>query len=57
MQKIYFLLIKIMPSKLRYMTALSVVAYATSGEYSSTIIPELSAMDAIRRFERDYKIK
>lgn len=57
MTKLYYLLIKIMPNKLRYLTTMSVIAYATSGEYSFTIIPELSAMDAIRRFEKDYNIK
>lgn len=57
MTKLYCLLIKIMPAKLQYLTAMSVVAYATTGEYSSTVIPELSAMDAIRRFERDHHIK
>lgn len=57
MKKIYYLLIKIMPKKLQYLTAMNVIAYATTGEYSSTIIPELSAMDAVRRFERDHKIK
>jgi len=57
MTKLYCLLIKIMPKKLQYLTAMSVIAYATSGKYSSTIVPELSAMDTVRRFERDHKIK
>lgn len=57
MTKIYRLLIKIMPSKLQYLTAMSVIAYATTGEYSSTVVPELSAMEAVQRFESDHNIK
>lgn len=30
--------------------AIRVVAHATQGEYSSQVVPELSAMDAIQRW-------
>jgi hypothetical protein len=32
------------------------MAYATCGKYGSTIVPDLTAMEAIRRFEKDKKI-
>lgn len=28
------------------------VAYATTGEYSTTIVPDLTAMEALRRWEQ-----
>ena len=56
MTKLYYWLIKIMPNKLKYLTTMNIITYATSGEYSSTIIPELSAIDAVRRFADDYNI-
>lgn len=31
--------------------AIRVIAHATQGEYGSTIVPELSAMDALKRWE------
>lgn len=57
MKKIYNLIIKIMPNRLQYLTAMEVISYATTGEYSSTIVPELTAMDAIQRFAVDHNIK
>lgn len=57
MKKIYCLIIKIMPNRLQYLTAMNVLSYATTGEYSSTIVPEVTAMDAIKRFGDDHNIK
>jgi len=31
--------------------AVRLIAHATSGEYGSTVIPELTAMDALKRWE------
>ena len=52
----YYWLIKRMPKKLQYLTAIDLVAKVTNDGYSDTIVPELTAMDAIRRFEKKYKI-
>ena len=39
-----------MPKWLVYWCAIRLVAHATSGEYGSTIVPELTAMDALKRW-------
>ncbi len=41
-----------LPRGIVYFAAIRLVAYATRGRYSTTIVPELSAMDAIGRWER-----
>ena len=40
-----------LPRYLVMWCAVRVVAHATQGEYGSTIVPELSAMDALKRWE------
>jgi hypothetical protein len=40
-----------LPSYLVYWCSLRLIAYATQGEYGNTIVPELSAMDALKRWE------
>ena len=50
-------LVKILPKKLMYFSYIDVVAYATTGKYSSTVVPELSAMDAVKRYGDDKNIK
>jgi len=40
-----------LPKKLVLWAAIRLIAYATQGKYGSTIVPELSAMDAIKRWE------
>ena len=51
-----FTLAKIMPKTFVLYCAIYVMAYSTSGKYSNTHVPELSGMDAIKRFSTDYKI-
>ena len=41
------------PDRIIYWCAIRVIAYATQGSYSSQIVPELTAMDAIDRFGKD----
>lgn len=41
-----------MPRKLAYWCTIRVTAEATSGEYDGTIVPEIPAMEAARRWER-----
>ena len=53
---IYFL-IKLIPRRLKYFIAIDVITYATTGKYKDTIVPELTAMDAIQRYGEDHKIK
>ena len=50
-EKFWFWLAWKLPRKLVYWCALRVCAYATQGYYSETYVPELTAMDALKRWE------
>jgi hypothetical protein len=52
-----FTIAKIMPKTFVLYCALYVMAHSTSGKYSNTVVPELSGMDAIKRFSHDYHIQ
>ena len=39
------------PKWLVYWASIRLVAYATQGNYSNTIVPDLSAMDALKRWK------
>ena len=41
-----------MPKKLVYFCAIRLGAYATCGKYGDTIVPELTFMDALGRWEK-----
>lgn len=51
--KFYQRIVKYVPNKLKYVVAIDVVAHSTTGKYGNTIVPELTAMDAIKRFADD----
>lgn len=40
-----------LPKRLVYFCAIRVGAHATTGNYSNTVVPELTLMDAIKRWE------
>jgi len=40
-----------LPPKFVMWCYIRVVAYATTGKYGNTVVPELSAMDALKRWE------
>ena len=42
-----------LPDRVVYHAAIRLTAYATVGRYSTTVVPELSAMDAVGRWEKD----
>jgi hypothetical protein len=46
--KVAFLL----PRKIAALAAVRVVAEATTGRYSTTVVPELPAMEALKRWDR-----
>jgi hypothetical protein len=48
-----FWLVKRLPSKLLYYCFLQVMAHSTCGKYGSTIVPELTGMEALKRYEKD----
>ena len=39
------------PKKLCYWCAVRVMAFATQGKYSNQVVPELTAIDALSRWE------
>jgi len=41
----------LLPRWLVKWAAIRLIAYATSGKYGSTVVPELTAMDALKRWE------
>ena len=47
-------LIRNMPKRLQYLIAVDLIAKVTVNEYSNTVVPELKAMDALGRFEKEY---
>ena len=40
-----------LPKKLVLFCAIRLMAFVTDGKYSDTIVPELSGMDALKRWE------
>ena len=42
-----------LPKRLVYFCFMHVMAYATTGKYGSTIVPDLTGMDAIKRYGDD----
>lgn len=51
--KRWYWIVNLLPKKLIYFCFLHVMAYATAGKYSGTIIPELAGMEAIKRYGDD----
>ena len=49
-EKVAMWLVWQLPRRLVYWCAIRLVAHATTGDYSNTVVPDLSAMDAIRRW-------
>lgn len=41
-----------LPRWLVYWAAIRLMAHATTGRYGSTVVPDLRAMDALKRWER-----
>ena len=47
---------KLLPKTIIAACAMQVLAEATSGKYGSTLVSELSAMDAIKRYDKEHNI-
>ena len=41
-----------LPRGIVYWCSIRLIAFATQGEYGNTIVPELSAMDALKRWDK-----
>lgn len=50
-ENMYIKLAWLLPRKLTMWCAIRVITHATTGEYENTIVPELSAMDALKRWD------
>jgi len=53
---IWFKFVKHLPKKLIYFCAMQLGVEVTTGKYSNTVVPELTFMNAVKRFGDDYKI-
>ena len=51
-EKIWMWLAWRLPSTLVKWASIRLIAHATQGKYGSTVVPELSAMDALQRWEK-----
>ena len=49
----WYWLVRLLPNKLVYFCFMHVMAYSTTGRYGTTIVPELSGMEAIERYGND----
>lgn len=54
--KVCLWLARRLPHKLIYFCSVILVAHSASGKYGSTIVGELSAIDALNRYGEDFKI-
>jgi len=54
--KLWYWLVGLLPKKLVYFCSMHVMAYSTTGKYGSTVVPELSGMDAIKRYGDDHSL-
>jgi len=50
-EKIMLAIVWHLPKKLVYWCAIRLMVHATVGQYSSQIVPDLNAMDALKRWE------
>ena len=51
--KVWYWLVNMLPTKMIYFCFMHVMAYSTTGKYGSTIVPELTGVDAIKRYGKD----
>ena len=53
---LWFSFVRCLPKKLIYFCAMQLGAEVTTGKYSNTVVPELTLMDAIKRFSDEHKL-
>lgn len=52
----YWLVKWFIPKTVKYFCFMHIMVYSTTGKYEKTIIPELTGMDAIKRYGDDKDI-
>lgn len=50
-EKIWIKLAYLLPKPLVYWCSIRLIAHATTGAYSNQVVPDLRAMDALKRWE------
>ena len=55
--KFWYWLVRKLPKKIIYFCFMHVMAYATSGEYSKTVVPDLTCIEAIKRYSNENKMR
>jgi hypothetical protein len=50
-EKLWIKISWLLPRKLVYWACIRLIAHATTGKFSNQIVPELTAMDALERWE------
>ncbi len=46
-----------LPERIVYWAAIRLIAHATQGKYSNTVVGELAAMDALGRWDADFQVE
>lgn len=54
--KFWYWFVRKLPKKILYFCSMQVILHSTSGKYSGTIVPELTGMEAVKRFGNDFKV-
>lgn len=49
-------LVRKLPKKLVYFCGVRVLVHSTTGKHSSTVVPDLTAIDALKRYGDDYNV-
>lgn len=52
----WFWLVRRLPKRIVYFCFMHVMAHSTTGKYGDTIVPELTGMDAAKRYGDDFGI-
>ena len=54
--KFYYWMVRFIPEKVKYFCFMHIMSHATTGKYSNTVVPDLSGMDAIKRYSDDFNV-
>jgi len=46
----WYWVVQLLPTKVIYFCFMQVMAFSTTGKYGSTVVPELTGMDAVKRY-------
>ena len=55
-EKVLIWLARRLPKQLKMRVYFDILAHSTTGKYGNTIVPEITAMDAIDRYCKDFRL-